>query len=126
MPSPMVRIRAYEAPWLTSWPSRLAYVLDCQPVSSSRHLIPMVNCLVQRSLPRPATSTWRCPPFWHWSHRPRRNTKIFAWHPSEASSLFVAAAAGRRGLVEVRDAGADSPSYVVRLALTPSPHCPHC
>jgi hypothetical protein len=31
--------------------------------------------------------------------------KVFAWHPSEASGLFAAAAAGRRGRVEVRDAG---------------------
>lgn len=31
--------------------------------------------------------------------------KVFTWHPSEASGLFAAAVAGRRGLVEVRDAG---------------------
>lgn len=30
---------------------------------------------------------------------------VFNWHPSEASGLLVAAAAGRRGRVEVRDAG---------------------
>jgi hypothetical protein len=30
---------------------------------------------------------------------------IFAWHPSEASGLLAAAAAGRRGHVEIRDAG---------------------
>jgi len=31
--------------------------------------------------------------------------RVFAWHPSEASGLLAAAAAGRRGRVEVRDAG---------------------
>ncbi len=30
---------------------------------------------------------------------------VFAWHPSEASGLLAAAASGRRGRVEVRDAG---------------------
>ncbi|QJY46272.1 DUF1152 domain-containing protein [Pseudonocardia broussonetiae] len=30
---------------------------------------------------------------------------VFGWHPSEASGLLAAAAAGRRGSVEVRDAG---------------------
>ena len=30
---------------------------------------------------------------------------VFRWHPSEASGLLAAAADGRRGLVEVRDAG---------------------
>ncbi|MDQ3274943.1 MAG: DUF1152 domain-containing protein [Actinomycetota bacterium] len=30
---------------------------------------------------------------------------VFDWHPSEASGLLAAAAAGRRGRVEVRDAG---------------------
>lgn len=30
---------------------------------------------------------------------------VFAWHPSEASGLLLAAADGRRGAVEVRDAG---------------------
>jgi hypothetical protein len=30
---------------------------------------------------------------------------VFNWHPSEASGLLAAAAAGRRGRVEVRDAG---------------------
>lgn len=30
---------------------------------------------------------------------------VFEWHPSEASGLLTAAAAGHRGLVEVRDAG---------------------
>ena len=30
---------------------------------------------------------------------------VFGWHPSEASGLLAAAAAGRRGRVEVRDAG---------------------
>jgi len=30
---------------------------------------------------------------------------VFDWHPSEASGLLAAAAAGRRGWVEVRDAG---------------------
>lgn len=30
---------------------------------------------------------------------------VFTWHPSEASGLLAAAAAGRRGRVEVRDAG---------------------
>lgn len=30
---------------------------------------------------------------------------VFGWHPSEASGLLAAAAAGRRGTVEVRDAG---------------------
>lgn len=30
---------------------------------------------------------------------------VFGWHPSEASGLLAAAAAGRRGQVEVRDAG---------------------
>lgn len=30
---------------------------------------------------------------------------LFTWHPSEATGLLVAAAAGRRGVVEVRDAG---------------------
>lgn len=30
---------------------------------------------------------------------------VFDWHPSEASGLLAAAASGRRGLVEVRDAG---------------------
>lgn len=30
---------------------------------------------------------------------------MFNWHPSEASGLLAAAAAGRRGRVEVRDAG---------------------
>jgi hypothetical protein len=30
---------------------------------------------------------------------------VFAWHPSEASGLLAAAASGRRGSVEVRDAG---------------------
>lgn len=30
---------------------------------------------------------------------------VFEWHPSEASGLLAAAAAGRRGRVEVRDAG---------------------
>ena len=30
---------------------------------------------------------------------------VFHWHPSEASGLLAAAANGRRGLVEVRDAG---------------------
>jgi hypothetical protein len=30
---------------------------------------------------------------------------VFGWHPSEASGLLAAAAAGRRGKVEVRDAG---------------------
>lgn len=30
---------------------------------------------------------------------------VFAWHPSEASGLLAAAATGRRGRVEVRDAG---------------------
>lgn len=34
---------------------------------------------------------------------PIRN--VFRWHPSEASGLLAAAASGRRGLVEVRDAG---------------------
>lgn len=34
---------------------------------------------------------------------PIRN--VFRWHPSEASGLLAAAADGRRGLVEVRDAG---------------------
>jgi hypothetical protein len=31
--------------------------------------------------------------------------RVFDWHPSEASGLLAAAAAGHRGLVEVRDAG---------------------
>jgi len=31
--------------------------------------------------------------------------KAFTWHPSESSGLLAAAAAGRRGRVEVRDAG---------------------
>lgn len=31
--------------------------------------------------------------------------RVFEWHPSEASGLLSAAAAGRRGRVEVRDAG---------------------
>lgn len=35
--------------------------------------------------------------------RPVRH--VFGWHPSEASGLLAAAAAGRRGRVEVRDAG---------------------
>lgn len=30
---------------------------------------------------------------------------VFDWHPSEASGLLMAAATGRRGVVEVRDAG---------------------
>ena len=30
---------------------------------------------------------------------------VFRWHPSEASGLLAAAASGRRGVVEVRDAG---------------------
>lgn len=30
---------------------------------------------------------------------------VFSWHPSEASGLLAAAASGRRGRVEVRDAG---------------------
>lgn len=30
---------------------------------------------------------------------------VFEWHPSEASGLLAAAAAGHRGLVEIRDAG---------------------
>jgi hypothetical protein len=30
---------------------------------------------------------------------------VFTWHPSEASGLLAAAADGRRGYVEVRDAG---------------------
>ena len=34
---------------------------------------------------------------------PVRN--VFTWHPSEASGLLAAAAEGRRGYVEVRDAG---------------------
>jgi hypothetical protein len=35
----------------------------------------------------------------------RRVRHVFAWHPSEASGLLAAAASGRRGRVEVRDAG---------------------
>lgn len=34
---------------------------------------------------------------------------LFTWHPSEATGLLVAAAAGRRGVVEVRDAGLHVP-----------------
>ena len=38
-----------------------------------------------------------------WDVAPIRD--VFRWHPSEASGLLAAAADGRRGLVEVRDAG---------------------
>ncbi|HEU0089238.1 MAG TPA: DUF1152 domain-containing protein [Pseudonocardiaceae bacterium] len=41
---------------------------------------------------------------------------IFDWHPSEASGLLAAAAAGRRGRVEVRDAG----DHVELTATTPT------
>jgi hypothetical protein len=34
-----------------------------------------------------------------------RVREVFGWHPSEATGLLAAAAAGRRGCVEVRDAG---------------------
>lgn len=34
---------------------------------------------------------------------------LFQWHPSEATGLLVAAAMGRRGLVEIRDAGSRVP-----------------
>ena len=41
---------------------------------------------------------------------------IFNWHPSEASGLLAAAASGRRGCVEVRDAG----DHVTLTANTPA------
>jgi hypothetical protein len=31
--------------------------------------------------------------------------EILEWHPSEATGLLIAAATGKRGIVEVRDAG---------------------
>lgn len=41
---------------------------------------------------------------------------VFNWHPSEASGLLTAAAAGRRGHVEVRDAG----DHIELTAATPT------
>jgi hypothetical protein len=41
---------------------------------------------------------------------------VFNWHPSEASGLLAAAAAGRRGRVEVRDAG----DHIELTAATPT------
>ena len=41
---------------------------------------------------------------------------VFGWHPSEASGLLAAAAAGRRGRVEVRDAG----DHIELTATTPA------
>lgn len=58
---------------------------------------------------------------------------VFRWHPSEASGLLAAAASGRRGLVEVRDAGDHvvlddtttelaTVDVAAALAVTPSRH----
>jgi hypothetical protein len=59
--------------------------------------------------------------------------RVFDWHPSEASGLLAAAAAGRRGKAEVRDAGdhieltAQTPELFAvnsdrALAITPAAH----
>lgn len=62
------------------------------------------------------------PPLTLTAQQVRQFRPLFHWHPSEATGLLAAAATGRRGVVEMRDAGSRVAMTALSSTIMPVPH----